>query len=202
MKKSVYILAMLWIALSFVFTFSCKKTPTYEEMKAAENKLIRAIIAEHNIEVLGAYPQNGVFGENQFVQLSSGIYLHVVDSGNGNRAVVNNTEILVRASGSYYFTDTTYTFNTFSNGSSPMYFKYGLARNVVDEHSYVDDIYYYFFGIGLESIMSYVGDSAVVRLIVPGYSDISNYPAGSSMQSSPGSYFIPIYYDRVRYTFY
>ena len=202
MKKSFYILAMLWIALTFIFTGSCKKVPTYEEMKAAENKLIRKIIAEHDIEVLKEYPSSGVFGENQFVQLGSGIYFHIVDSGNGKRAVVNNTEILIRASGAYYFTDTAYNFNTFTNASPAMSFKYGLARNVVDEHAYVDDLYYYFFGTGLESIMMYVGDSAIVRLIVPGYSELNSSPAGSTMQSSPGRYFIPIYYDRVRYTFY
>ena len=203
MKKFFYILAMLWIALTFIFTVSCNKTITYEEMKANENKIIKRIIADHNIEVLEEYPKSGVFGENQFVHLSSGIYLNVVDSGTGNRAVLNGTEILVRASGMIYYSDTTRNFNTFSNDSPVMEFKYGLARNVVDENSYsYYSVYYSFFGMGLESIMSHVGDSAIVKLIVPGYSEINNYPAGSSLQNSGGRYFIPIYYDRVRYTFY
>lgn len=202
MKKSFYILLMLWVALTVVFTVSCNKTITYEEMKAHENKIIKKIIADHNIEVLTEYPKSGVFGENQFVHLSSGIYLNVVDSGNGNRAVVNGTDILVRASGTIYYSDTIENFTTFTNSNQPMKFTYGLARNVVEESSYAYDMYYMFFGMGIESVMSFVGDSAVVRLIVPGYSEISNYPAGSSYQSSSGKYFIPIYYDRVRYTFY
>jgi hypothetical protein len=202
MKKCFYVLAMLWIALTCVFTVSCKKHITYEEMKAAENKIIKRIIYDNNIEVLEEYPKNGVFGENQFVQLNSGVYLNVVDSGNGNRPVVNGTDILVRASGTYYFSDTSFTFNTFANASPAMEFRYGLARYVVDEHQYYDDVYYRFFGTGIESVLAFVGDSAVVKLIVPGYAEISSYPAGSSMQNSGQSYFIPIFYDRVRFTFY
>jgi len=202
MKKFFYIITMFWFALTFVFTVSCNKTITYEEMKANENKIIRRIIADHNIEVLTEYPQSGIFGENQFVHLSSGIYLNVVDSGNGNRAVPNNTEILLRVSGAFHYSDTVENFSTFPNTYPPMEFRYGLARNVVEEHSYSYDIYYMYFGVGLESIMSYVGDSAIVKLIVPGYSDISSYPAGSTYQSSAGNMFIPIYFDRVRYTFY
>ena len=204
MKKGFYVLATLFFVLSSIFTLSCKKTITYEEMKAAEVKILKRIISEHNIEVIEEYPANGVFGENQFVHLSSGIYLNVVDSGNGNRAEFNKTEILVRVSGSYYVSaDSSVSFSTFSNTNPPMEFKYGLARNVVDENSYsYYNAYYTFFGTGIESIMSYVGDSAVVRLIVPGYAEISNYPASSSFQNSAGNMFIPIYFDRVRYTFY
>ena len=204
MKKLVYILTMLWMALTFIFTVSCNKTITYEEMRAAENKIIKKIIAEHNIEVLEEFPSSGVFGENQFVHLKSGIYLNVVDSGNGNRAVANSTNILIRVSGSVYYQDTTINFSTFPNTYPPMEFKYGLARNVVDEHaySYDYDIYYLYFGMGLESILSYVGENAIVKLIVPGYAEINSLPAGSSYQSSSGKMFIPIYFDRVRYTFY
>ena len=202
MKKGFYVLATFYFALSAIFTISCKKNITYEEMKAAEVKIIKRIIADHNIEVLEEYPANGVFGENQFVHLNSGIYLNVVDSGNGNRAVVNKTDILLRASGYYVYLDSTYNFNTFTNTSPPMEFRYGLASNVVDQHSYTYDVYYYYFGMGLETIMSYVGDSAIVKLLVPGYAEISNYPASSSFQNSAGNMFIPIYFDRVRYTFY
>ena len=173
-------------------------------MKAAEVKIIKRIISEYNIEVMEEYPADGVFGERQFVHLPSGIYLNVIDSGNGNRAEFNKTQILVRVSGSYYISaDSAVSFSTFSNTNPPMEFKYGLARNVVDENSYsYYSAYYTFFGTGIESIMSYVGDSAVVKMIIPGYAEISNYPASSSFQNSAGNMFIPIYFDRVRYTFY
>ena len=206
MKKSFYILALVSFAVLVVFPMACNKTPTYEEMKVAEKKIIRKILAEKNMEVLDEYPASGVFGENQFVLLNSGIYLNVIDSGNGNRAVYdgyNSTDILIRVSGSYYADDTTYSFNTFANAYSPFEFKYGFASSVVNDHSYAYDGYYYFFGMGLESILSYVGDSAVVKLLVPGHAEIGSYNAGSTFQGGGGSYkFIPIFYDRVRYIFF
>jgi len=202
MKKSFYILVMFFITLSLIFTVSCNKTITYGEMKANENKIIKKIITDYNIEVLEEYPADGVFGANQYVHLSSGIYLNVVDSGTGNRAIPNVTDVLVRVSGAFHYSDTTESFSTFTNTYSPMEFRYGLARNVVDQNSSAYNLYYLFFGIGLESVMSYVGDSSVVKMIVPGYSEISSYPAGSTYQSSSGSMFIPIFFDRVRFTFY
>ena len=120
MKKAFYFLILTGCVLNLLFTVSCNKTPTYEELKAAENKVIRRIISEKKIKVLSEYPQNGVFGENEFVQLSSGIYLNVVDSGNGNRAKLGSTELLVRVSGESYHDDTTVvTFSTFSNTAYP-----------------------------------------------------------------------------------
>lgn len=202
MKKGFYVLVLMGCVLNLMFTVSCNKTKTFEELKSDEKKVIKKILNEKNITVLSEYPSDGVFGEDEFVQLSSGIYLNVVDSGNGERAVYGETDLLLRVSGEYYYGDSSYAFTTFSNTASPFEFKYGYAYNVVSDHSYSYDAYYYFFGMGMESILSYVGDSATVKLIVPGYSEISSYPAGSTMQSADGNSFVPIYYDRVRYVFY
>ena len=208
MKKAFYILVFVWCAINVVFTVSCNKTPTYEELKAAENKIIRKIINEKKIEVLDEYPENGVFKENQFVQLSTGIYLNVVDSGTGKRAEYGITDLLVRVSGEYYAKtsdgkrDTALAFSTFSNSAYPFEFRYGNAYGVVQANAYTDNFYYAFISMGLESILSYVGDSAVVKLIIPGYSEVSGAPGSSSMQSSNSNSYVPIYYDRVRYIFY
>lgn len=202
MKKGITILMLMGCVLNLMFSVSsCNDTKTYEELKADEKKVIKRILAEKNINVLSEYPKDGVFGENEFVQLSSGIYLNVVDSGNGNRAVYDETTVLVRASGEWFETDTSYTFSTFVNSAYPFEFKYGYAYNVVSEKA--SDYYYYmFFGMGFESILAYVGEGAIVKLIVPGYSEIGGYAAGSSMQNADGSVYIPIYYDKVKYTFY
>ena len=72
----------------------------------------------------------------------------------------------------------------------------------MQQYSYYDNLYYYYFSLGLESVLSYVGDSSVVKLIVPGYSEVSGAPGGSTLQSSDSYKYIPIYYDRVRYIFY
>lgn len=205
MKKGFYILLLISCVTSLMFTVSCNKYPTYEDLKSDERKVIDKILAEKGITVIHEYPSSGVFEENEFVQLSSGIYLHVVDSGNGNRAEASpdhTTSVLVRVSGEYYYSDSVYQFSTFPNGNEVFDFKYGSAYNVVSANSNSYNAYYYFFGMGLESVLSYVGDGAVVKLIVPGYSEINSYPAGSTMQSSDRYEYIPIYYDRIKYTFY
>ena len=202
MKKAFYFLILTGCVLNLLFSVSCNDVPTYEELKAAENKVIRKIISEKKIKVLSEFPENGVFGENEFVQLSTGIYLNIVDSGNGNRPVLGTTDLLVRVSGDYYTDDTTLIgFNTFSNTAYPFEFRYGNAYNVMQEYSY-SELYYFYFSMGLESVLSYVGDSSVVKLIVPGYSEVSGAPGGSAYQSSNSYKYIPIYYDRVRYIFY
>ena len=185
--------------MNLIFTVSCNNTPTFEELKTAERKVVRRIIAEKGIDVLKDFPANGVFGENQFFELESGIYLNIVDSGNGNRAN-SYTDVLVRVSGEYYSQDTVYTFNLFKNDYDPFVFKYGQAYNVKSQSP--NYFYYSFFGTGLESILSYVGDSSMVKLIVPAYSEINESPAGSNMQNESMREFVPIYYDRVRYIFY
>ncbi|MDR2385434.1 MAG: DUF4827 domain-containing protein [Tannerella sp.] len=190
-----------------LITLSCKEEmKSYEELKRDEKKIVNRILSEKKIEVLKDYPASGVFTEDQFVELKSGIYLNVIDSGNGNRAVYNSTTVLVRASGGFYYRDTIISFDTFVNSQYPMEFKYGLAANVRQEHSQINDIYYSLFGLAMQEALSYVGDSAVVKMIVPGYSEIQDVyqssRAGSWLQTSNTNEYIPIYYDRIKYIFY
>ena len=201
MKKSFYLLVVVGSVLNLMFTVSCNDMPTYEELKSAEQKVIRKILSEKNITVLSEFPADGVFGENEFFQLTSGIYLNVVDSGNGNRAVGYRTDVLVRMSGEYTDDYGLQEFNTFGSGWYPVEFKYGLASLAIQTNRY-DPVYSTIFGTGVESILAYVGDSSVVKLIVPGYSEVNGGAGGSNMQNGNGYSYTPIYYDRVRYIFY
>ena len=209
MKKGFYIFVLIGLVLNLVFTVSCSDTPTYEELKTAERKIIRKIIAEKGIEVLNEYPASGVFRENQFVELSNGIYLNVVDSGNGNRAVVSTssvTQVLVRVSGEYYREDSVYTFDLFKNGYEPFLFNYGYAYSTAKSHESYDNLYNWFFSSALEDALTYVGDSSIVKMIVPGYTELgtgnSVYSGSSNMQTVNNREYVPIYYDRIRYVFY
>jgi hypothetical protein len=181
MKKSFNIVVILCAVL---FVLSCNNNQSYTAMLEAEKKAIDRLIDEQGFEILKNYPENGVFGEKQFVLLSSGLYLNVVDSGNGNRAEYG-TSILLRASGRTLLD--TATFNGFDPMSTiiawPLEFKYGRYNS--------NDVASYFFSEGLMSVLEYVGDSSVVKLIVP-------FKIGSSDQQTNG---YPIYYDKVRYIF-
>ncbi|MDR2148015.1 MAG: DUF4827 domain-containing protein [Tannerella sp.] len=204
--KNVKILLLVCYVCSVAGFISCggEDYPSFEEKKRDERKIVDRIIAEKNIEVLKNFPANGVFKDNQFVELSNGVFLNVVDSGNGQRAVANVTTLLVRASGEYFYSpDSLETFDTFVNTDYPMEFKYGSAYNVVQAHSVAYDSYYYLFGMAFEDVLQYVGDSAVIKMIVPAYAEVNNFGLCSTFQSSSDPYrYIPIYFDRVKYIFY
>jgi hypothetical protein len=172
---------------------SCNNTPSYADMKKAQEKAINRFIAEKDIEILKTYPDDGVFGENQFVKLDNGIYLNVIDSGNGNKAVVGKTTVLVRFKVINFSDDAQTVRDLFDNGEEPLEFLYGNAAYVVSSYSQVYDLYYYpYFSTGIESILEYVSENAVVKAIIP-------FEEGSSSQSTLGA---PLYYEKLKFMYY
>jgi hypothetical protein len=166
-------------------------------MKRDEKRAIEKLIAEEDFEVLTKYPENGVFGENQFVLLDdTEVYLNVVDSGNGNRPVLGKTKILMRCSGKLLFeADSVNSFSTFPNWFDPIEFVYGYASvTIAQYYSSLGTDQWYYLSPGVESVLAYVGENAIVKIIVP-------FSQGSSYQNY-NSYGAPIYYDKVKFTFY
>lgn len=68
-------------------------------MLNAQEKAIEALIRDSGIVVLKNYPENGVFKDKEFVLLPNDVYMHVIDSGNGTRAVLSQTTVLTRFKG-------------------------------------------------------------------------------------------------------
>lgn len=182
---------------------SCGKNESFASRQKAERKAVEKFINKRGIEVLHRYPASGVFGKNQYFLINDGlnegrVYLHVVDSGNGNRAVQGRTEVLMRCSGEYFFNrDTSVKFNTFVNEKAPIEFIYGTAQYVSSRGFYVhgDKKFYtasgFFLSPGVESALRYVGENATVSLIVC-------FVDGSAEQLEQ---YKPIFYDRVTFRF-
>lgn len=186
MKKGFNVLLIIFAALMVV---SCDKTKSYTEMLKAERKAIDRLIDREGIEVLSEYPADGVFKENQFVKLENGIYLNVIDSGNGNRPTIGSTEVLCRFISNRILSDSTqmlYDLITTSY-SYPVEFKYGYNTSIV-ERSYTPDI---FVCEGLGEGLNHVGDSSYVKLIVP-------FKRMSKTFLDQGE---PIYFSKVKYIF-
>lgn len=155
----------------------------------AQDRAIEKFIHDNNIEVLDEYPANGVFKENQFVHLDNKVYMNVVDSGNGTRAVAYKTTVLARFKGNFMVTDTV-SFENFSSWKFPVEFKYTNYSTAVDNNAYN-----VFLSEGLNTPLKYVGDRARVKLIVP-------FQAGSTIGSySQQSSGTAIYFDLVTYQF-
>lgn len=193
MRQLCLLLATFTI-LSF-FT-ACDSSETYADKLKKERKAINRFIDEHNIKVVTTYPENGVFAENEyFLEPVTGTYIHVVDSGNGRRvSITDRTDVLVRYSGALRLasSDTTVYENT-SAAQIHDYISFTYGKTATYTETSTNNGYsnYNFKSLGMVVPLEYVGDSAIVKLIVP-------FNSGSGMQSS---YYEPVYLGMVRYAF-
>jgi hypothetical protein len=191
MKKGFNLVLILF---AIIMAFSCNNDRSYTAMLNNQSKTIDRWKDEYNIEILKEYPKDGVFKENQYVALENGIYLNVVDSGNGKRAESGVTDIYCRfnvkwlSSWNSSLPDTG-TVNNINNGSQPIVFKYGTYQPLQAD----DWVATTFFSTMLFSPLEYVGDSSEVRILIP--FDVNDQ--GNSFRS----YGVPLYYQRVLYRF-
>ncbi|MCD7977950.1 MAG: DUF4827 domain-containing protein [Tannerellaceae bacterium] len=181
MKRGFNILMLFAFILVII---GCNKNKSYADRLKDEKKAIGRLLDDSAFVLIKDYPENGVFEENEFVQLSNGVYLNVVDSGNGNRAVLYNTEVLYRCR--FRYLDSDELIDLFAPHHYPIEFIYG---NHTVSSSYPAG--YQLLSEGVGSILNYVGDSAIVRLIVP-------FKVGSPRSQQ---YYETIFYDRLKFTF-
>ncbi len=155
-------------------------------MLKAERKAIDRLKEEEGLVFLKHFPEDSVFKSNEFFELSSGVYINIVNKGNGNRPTSEtdiNCRFQVRALLGDTFTASNIGSN--SNGTYPVTFNYGtMALKTSSDFTY-------FFSQGLASGSQYVGDSSEVKLIVP-------FKVSSSDMMTNG---IPLYFERVQYRF-
>ena len=118
-KNSIFFLSVF---CCIVFLFSCEQEKvTYQDCVEEEQAIINNFINDHEVIVLKEYPGNGVFHKNEFVKLENGVYLHVIDSGNGNRPV-SGTKIQSFAEGCILGKDSMINFDGFRNNKDFFYY--------------------------------------------------------------------------------
>ncbi|MCL3852124.1 MULTISPECIES: DUF4827 family protein [Parabacteroides] len=194
MKRGFYILMIMCVAL---LVASCDKTKSYTERLKDERKAIDRLIDHEGFKILKNYPSDGVFKENEFVKLDNDVYLNVIDSGNGERAVLGKTKVFCRFEANGILdSDTAYLMvdnlsPEFNNRwGFPTEFIFGYNVSAAENRDYDPDL---FVGEGLATGLYHVGDGAIVRLIVP----FKRMASGGYFQSK----YIPVYFSKVRYTF-
>ena len=183
MKKTV-IFTGLFILLAGFLTISCDNSKSMQEYIREEKKAIERYILSQNIEVLNDYPADSVFKKNQYYKTDEGLYMHVADPGNTSRRVQVYDEVLVRF-------DYRYFIKSYVSGSTdslvlnyayfPIEFRYGISYDI-------DRIGLACSGFAIP--LSYVGEGAVVDLIIP--SELGN--------STDNSSFAPVFYKNLKYT--
>lgn len=186
MKKGFVLLASVCFA---VFVASCERereVTTYADVLESERIIVEGIMDKRGFKVVKEYPKDGVFGDKEFVQLENGVYIHVIDSGNGKRPA-HGARVSSLAKGVFFEKGVAIEFDGFRSNDQwakwPLEFEFGKVNIPYDDK--------YFLGEGFTSAMKYVGDSSSVSLIVP-------FTVGSLYQRSTC---MPIYFEKVNFTF-
>ncbi len=192
MKKLTLLLALLF-GLGFAFQ-SCDNTKTYAEMQEEEDDAIDAFLKEHNIKVISQMEffdndSTTDVAQNEYVHLSSDVYMQIVDKGSDNPAdtVKNNDLILVRFL-EYNIQDGDTTLSNLENPSVVDEFKYTVTANSI-AGLFTQGYMYASYGsqvpAGWLVPFPYIRDKAHVRLILP-------HKMG---HSTAVQYVTPYYYD-------
>lgn len=189
MRKGLGLICFI-IGLCAAFS-ACSNSETYADKLKSERKNISRFINEKNIIVLNSYPASGVFKENEYFRDPlTGVYINVIDSGNGNRAsVAKRSEVNVRFWDA--MTLPAAESDTVSNsiaGYQPISFTYGIVATYSSTSS--GSLDYYYLSTGITAPLEYVGENAIVSLIVP-------FASGSTYQLAA---FKPTYYTKLQYT--
>ena len=195
-------IGVLIIIVGFILGSCGKKFKSFKQWKKEEKEAITNLIAKEGFEILDKYPANGVFGEKQFLKLDNECYLNVIDSGNGKRADSLITVVLMRCSYIGIAIGDTTRSSIFGNQFEPLEFVYGNMNEAkYRAQQNTSSNAYFFLSPGLESALRYVGDNAVVRMIIP-----FDNGQGSTYINGIGSAYqderrIPMYLDRIRFVF-
>jgi len=195
MKKGFNVLLILFVG---VMIMACSKSKSYTDMLNAEKKAINRLIDREDLEIIKKIPADSKFEYNQYVKLDNDVYLQIVDTGDGRRAVEYSTRVFCRFTANRIMIDsTTYVhrwsnFGPHSNGTSPVEFTYGHITAIpsTSASTHQADLEA-FMSEGIQAGLKYVGNKGQVRLIVP-------FKIGSTVDNSNGW---PVHFEDLQYSF-
>lgn len=198
-KLTLIFLSLLTFGLAFQ---ACDDSKTYAEMLEEEDDGIAAFIRDNNIKVIS---QTEFFNndsttdvsKNEYVQLSSGVYMQIVDKGSDNPAdtVKNNDLILVRFM-EYSILDKDTTLSNLNAVETVDEFKYTVTSSSIAGIFTQGYMISYYSSTAVPAgwlvPLAYVRDMAHVKLIVP-----SKMGHQTAIQ-----YVYPYFYDIKKYQIY
>ncbi|MDL2265960.1 DUF4827 domain-containing protein [Parabacteroides sp. OttesenSCG-928-G07] len=199
--------SVVLVIVSAMIIASCSKTVTYTDMLKREKRAISQLRDEEGLDFIKEFPKDWKFKENQFVELSNGVYMNIIDSGNGVRATINETVVYARFTADYIMRDTSVTFKTLSNYgvsagvTDPVEFKYGSFKPVFQSPSSALQVQLeLLLSEGMQTGLQYVGHGGKVKLIVPfkvGSAQTSQANKPTSDQAAGQ----PVYFRIIQYRF-
>ncbi len=193
-KLTLFFLSLLALGLSFQ---ACDDNKTYAEMLEEEKDGINDFIKKNGFKVISQsefYAQDSTTAENEFVQLTSGVYMNILSKGSENEAdtVKSNDEVLVRFM-EYSILDKDTTLSNLNAAETVDAFRYTVTSSSIAGTFLQGYMMSYYSSPAVPAgwlvPLSYVRDRAHVRLIVP-----SKMGHQTAMQ-----YVYPYYYDIRKY---
>lgn len=183
-RLSVYPMLIMFMMLCLTL-YSCDDSETFGDRIREEEKNLEQYVADKGFIILKDFPKDGLFGDNEYVKLSNGVYLHISDKGDGQIPEVG-TRIITIAKGEFLGEGETESFNGFESiigeVSWPLAFVYD-KENFFAEFCFLSE--------GYVSPLEYVGNNSVVSMIVP-------FGVGSKYQKNSMK---SIYFEKVEFTF-
>ena len=170
-KLTLFFLALL--AACFAFQ-ACDNSKTYAEMLEEEKDAIKAFIKDSSIVVISQsefYAQDSMTYDNEYVQLASGVYMHIVDKGSTNLAdtIKPNDLILVRFM-EYGLIEKAVTLSNLNSPTIVDEFRYTVTSSSI-AGLFTQGYMYMAYGSSVPAgwlvALNYVRDGAHVKLIVP-----------------------------------
>lgn len=197
-KLTLFFFSLIVCALAFQ---ACDNTKTYAEMLDDEKDAIKAFIKDNNIKVIS---QSEFFNNdsitdtlsNEYVQLTSGVYMQIRDKGSKNPAdtVKKNDKVLVRFM-EYSLIEKDTTLSNLNYVEVVDEFNYTVTSSSI-AGIFTQGLMSSYYGPSVPAgwlvPLIYVRDMAHVRIIVP-----SKMGHSSAMQSV-----YPYYYDIRKYQIY
>ena len=200
-KLTLFFLSLLALSLGFQ---ACDNSKTYAEMLEEEKDGINDFIKDRNIKVISQsefYRQDSTTkckdrgdAVDEYVQLTSGVYMQIVDKGSENKAdtVKSNDQVLVRFM-EYSILDKDTTLSNLAAAETVDEFRYTVTSSSIAGTFLQGYMMTYYSSPAVPAAwlvpLSYVRDMAHVRLIAP-----SKMGHQTAMQ-----YVYPYYYDIRKY---
>lgn len=125
MKRIFPILALAGL----VFLVSCNNN-SYSKQLKDEKKLIAAYIERNNIHIISEEPEDGVWGENDYLEIDDYLYFHLVRRGDVNQEIEARDDVLLRYK-RYTLTEPSDTISywTTNESPSPIQFQYAVSSS-------------------------------------------------------------------------
>lgn len=91
--KSVPIIAVLLLSSAFI---ACNSDPTYSQLQDQEEVVIKNFIKNFDIKVVEEKPEMDNWPEKTYYKTPSGLYIHIVKTGDKNDTLRNNLTVAYR----------------------------------------------------------------------------------------------------------